>query len=167
MVEPAKVVVPVAAPMFRAVAAPAKLIVVAVVLNSVSVVAAVANVGLLNVAVPVVAPIASVVAAPAKLTVVAAVLTRANVVDGVISGVVTLIPAANGTDEVVVCDPSFSTQVVSPVAISDHAVAASVLEIVVPVTGVGAKVVLVKVNVPELNGITDSFQIRIQIGRAS
>src|SRR3990167_11297268 len=160
MVEPANVIVPVAAPTFRAVAAPAKLIVVAVVFSSATVVSSVeivalliAKVALLIVAVPVAAPIFRVVAAPAKFTVVAVVLTNANVVDGVISGDVTLIPAANGTDEVVVCEPSFSTQVVSPVAISDHAVAASVLEIVVPVTGVGAKVVLVKVKVPLEKGI--------------
>jgi hypothetical protein len=112
-----------------------------------------AKVALLIVAVPVAAPIFSVVAAPAKLTVVAVVLTKANVVEGVINGDVTLMPAANGTDEVAVCDPSFSTVVVSPVAISDHAVAASVLLIVVPVTGDGAKVVEVKVNVPEENGV--------------
>src|SRR3990167_3593284 len=132
--------------MFSVVAAPAKLTVVAVVLKSVSDVAAVAIVN-----VPV--PTFSVVAAPAKFTVVAAVLTSANVVDGVISGVVTLIPAANDTELVAVCDPSLRMQVVSPVAISDHAVAASVLLIVVPVTGVGAKVVLVKVKVPLEKGV--------------
>jgi hypothetical protein len=145
MVEPAKVIVPVAAPMAVAVEAPAKLTVVAVVLNSVSVVAAVASVGLLNVAVPVAAPIFSVVAAPAKLTVVAVVLTSANVVEFVISGEVTLIPTANGTELVAVCEPSFKTQRVSPVAISDHVEAASELLIVVPVTGLGANVLEVKV----------------------
>jgi hypothetical protein len=140
------VIVPVAAPIAVAVEAPAKLTVVAVVLIRFTVVAAVPTVN-----VPV--PTFSVVAAPAKLTVVAVVLTSANVVDGVVSGEVTLMPTANGTELVVVCEPSFSTVVVSPVAISDHAVAASVLLIVVPVTGEGAKVVLVKVKVPLENPV--------------
>ena len=135
--------------MFRAVAAPAKLIVVAVVLNSVSVVDAVASVGLLNVAVPVVAPMASVVAAPAKFTVVAVVLTSANVVDGVVMPVVTAMPTANGTEDVVVCDPSFRTHVDSAVANSDHVEVAADELIVVPVDGVGAKELLVNVKVPE------------------
>src|SRR3990167_7588812 len=142
MVEPAKVVVPVAAPIFNVVAAPAKLMVVAVVLKSVSVVAAVASVGLLKVAVPVVAPIASVVAAPAKFTVVAVVLTKANVVLAVVMPVVTLMPCANGIELVAVCDPSLSRHRVRPVDKSDHVVAAAVLLMLVPVTGLGAKELL-------------------------
>ena len=128
--------------MFNVVAAPAKLMVVAVALKSVSDVAAVASVN-----VPV--PTLSVVAAPPKLIVVAVVLTSANVVDGVVIPVVTAIPTANGTDEVVVCDPSLRTHVDSAVANSDHVEVAAEELIVVPEAGVGAKELLVNVKVPE------------------
>ena len=152
--------VPSAVPMFSVVAAPAKLTVVAVVLNSVNDVAAVARVGLLNVAVPVVAPMASVVAAPAKLTVVAVVLTSANVVDGVVIGDVTAMPTANGTLAVVVCVPSFSTHVERPVERSDHVVCAALLLIVVPVTGEGANELLLMVNTPAANGVKPPAMVK-------
>lgn len=54
---------------------------------------------------------------------------------------------------VTVCVPSLSKQVERPVASSDHVAAAAELEIAVPVTGEGAKLLLVKLNVPLLNGI--------------
>ena len=93
--EPATVIVPRFVPTFSAVAAPAKLIVVAVALNTLTVVAAVPSVN-----VPV--PTFSVVAAPPKLIVVAVVLSNANVVDDVVIGDTADNPAANGTLEVAV-----------------------------------------------------------------
>src|SRR3990167_10136035 len=170
MVEPANVMVPVAAPIAVAVEAPAKLIVVAVVFNSATVVSSVeivalliANVALLIVVVPVAAPIFTAVAAPAKFTVVAAVLTKANVVLAVVIPVVTLMPCANGTELVAVCEPSLSKHRVRPVDKSDHVVAASVLLMLVPVTGFGAKELLEIVYVPLEKGITDSFLIHNQL----
>jgi hypothetical protein len=74
------VVVPVAAPRFRVVAAPKALTVVAVVLNKVRLVAGVAMVGLRRLSVPVVAPRVTVVAAPPTFNVVAVVLIRLKVV---------------------------------------------------------------------------------------
>ena len=123
---------PVAAPIAVAVDAPAKLTVVAVALKTFAVVAAVPRVN-----VPV--PILMVVAAPPKLIVVAVVLTSANVVDDAVMGDTTEMPAANGTIAVAVCVPSFSRHVERPVERSDHVDCAAVLEIVVPVTGEGAK----------------------------
>ena len=105
--------VPSAVPMFSVVAAPAKLIVVAVALNTLTVVAAVPSVN-----VPV--PTFSVVAAPPKLIVVAVVLSSANVVDDVVMGDTADSPAANGTLEVAVCDPSLSKHVESAVERSLH-----------------------------------------------
>ena len=102
-------------------------------------------------------PIFSVVAAPPKLIVVAVVLTSANVVDGVVMPVVTAMPTANGTEEVVVCDPSFSTHVDKAVANSDHVEVAADELIVVPEDGVGAKELLVNVKVPEEKLISGSF----------
>lgn len=71
-------------------------------------------------ATPLVFPILSVVAAPAKLIVVAVVLSSANVVDVVISGETTEIPAANGIEDVAVCDPSLSKHVERAVDRSLH-----------------------------------------------
>ena len=99
--------------------------------------------------VTVAAPISMVAAAPAKLIVVAVVLTSANVVDGVVMPVVTAMPTANGTDDVAVCEPSFSKHVDRAVANSDHVEVAADELIVVPVDGVGAKELLVNVKVPE------------------
>ena len=138
--------------MFRVVAAPAKFTVVAVVLKSVREVAAVAKVN-----VPV--PTFRVVAAPAKFTVVALVLISANVVEVVVSGDTTLMPAANGTEDVVVCEPSLRTQVDSAVANSDQVEVADDELIVVPDVGVGANELLVNVNVPDANGISGSFPL--------
>ena len=112
-----------------------------------------------NVSAQVAAPMLSVVAAPAKLTVVAVVLTSANVVDGVVIPVVTAMPTANGTEDVVVCEPSFRTHVDSAVANSDHVEVADDELIVVPDVGVGANELLVNVNVPDANGISGSFPL--------
>ena len=68
------------------------------------------------------APMFNAVAAPAKFTVVAVVFTSANVVDEVVIGETNDAPAANGIEDVAVCDPSLSRHVLSPVEMSDHVV---------------------------------------------
>ena len=107
------VAVPSAVPMASVVAAPAKLTVVAVALNTLTVVAAVPSA---NVPVPTLIA----VAAPPKLIVVAVVLSNANVVDEVVIGDTNDAPAANGIEDVAVCEPSLSRHVLSPVEMSDH-----------------------------------------------
>ena len=74
------------------------------------------------------------VAAPKAFTVVAVVFATANVVEGVVIEVVTAMPNTNGTLAVVAWVPSFSTQVVRPVAMSESVLLLVVLLIVVPVT---------------------------------